>query len=186
VLFDLDGRIDAVVDGGDCGVGVESTVVSLVGQRPRLLRPGGITYEQLTAILGTVDIDRAVTGKISDSEKVSSPGMKYRHYAPRCPVKAICGDGVKTAEYINSSALPGDAVICYSGFQDGFGEMPVFPYGVESDLKTLAHGLFAALRKADAAGPKRIFIQCPGDSGIGLAVSNRIKKAAGFDIINME
>ncbi len=186
VLSDLDGKIDAVVDGGECGVGVESTVVSLIGERPRLLRPGGITHEQLTAILGQVDIDRAVTQKISDTEKVSAPGMKYRHYAPRCPVKAVCGDGAKSAEYIRENARQDDAVICYRGFSGVFGKLPTFPYGDEGDMKTLAHGLFAALRAADTANTKRIFIQCPSDAGIGLAVANRIKKAAGFDIIYLK
>lgn len=183
VFADLNGRIDAVIDGGECSVGIESTVISLAHKPPRLLRPGGITREQLCEVLAEIEIDKAVNGKISDNEKVSSPGMKYRHYAPSRPLKAICGKGEKTALYILSVALPGDAVICYNNYEHMFGAFLTFPYGDEHDERTLAHGLFSALRKADVARPERIFIQCPDERGIALAVSDRIKKAAGFDVV---
>ena len=85
-MHDMDGKIAAVLDGGACGVGVESTVITLALERPRLLRPGGITLEQLRSVLGEVDVDRALYEKIGDDVKVSAPGMKYRHYAPKAPV----------------------------------------------------------------------------------------------------
>ena len=100
VMEDLNGKIAAVVDGGACSVGVESTVVSLCGERPRLLRPGGISLEQLRAVLGEVDVDRALREKIDDSEKVSAPGMKYRHYAPKAPVTVVFGTANTSAGYI--------------------------------------------------------------------------------------
>ncbi len=92
VMHDMDGKIAAVLDGGACGVGVESTVITLALERPRLLRPGGITLEQLRSVLGEVDVDRALYEKIGDDVKVSAPGMKYRHYAPKAPVTVVRGD----------------------------------------------------------------------------------------------
>ena len=100
VMRDMDGKIAAVLDGGACGVGVESTVITLALERPRLLRPGGITLEQLRSVLGEVDVDRALYEKIGDDVKVSAPGMKYRHYAPKAPVTVVRGDPAQTAAYI--------------------------------------------------------------------------------------
>ena len=188
VMADLGGRIDAVLDGGASDVGLESTIVSLAGGVPRLLRPGGITYEQLTDVLGEVIIDKAVRQKIADTERVSAPGMKYRHYAPKAPVQAVCGSGEASAAYIRTriaSSTERCAVICYAEFSGAFGETPCIPYGSEQNLATLAHGLFGALRDADRLKTDRIFIQCPPDGGIGLAVANRIKKAAGFDLVSV-
>ena len=91
VLHDMDGKIAAILDGGPCGVGVESTVVTLALDKPRLLRPGGITLEQLRSVLGEVEVDRALYEKIGDDVKVSAPGMKYRHYAPKAPVTVVRG-----------------------------------------------------------------------------------------------
>ena len=93
VLHDLRGKIEAVVDGGDCGVGLESTVVSLAGNRPRLLRPGGVTHEQLEETLGPVEIDPAVTHAVQKNAVVSSPGMKYKHYSPKARVVILKGGG---------------------------------------------------------------------------------------------
>ena len=97
VLHDHDGRIDAVVDGGSCRVGVESTIVDLTEERPRLLRPGGITPEQLLEVLGDLVVDKAVTAQIDKDEVVKAPGMKYRHYAPSEPVVIVSGSREKAA-----------------------------------------------------------------------------------------
>lgn len=188
VLADLNGRIDAIVDGGASDVGLESTVVSLAGPVPRLLRPGGVTYEQLTDVLGEVIVDKAVRQKIDDTERVSSPGMKYRHYAPKAPVQAVCGDGEASASYIRTQIDETTAscvVICYDRFNGTFGRARCVPYGAEEQLAALAHSLFDALRTADQLAADRIFVQCPPDRDIGLAVANRIKKAAGFDVITV-
>ncbi|PWL55414.1 MAG: threonylcarbamoyl-AMP synthase [Clostridiales bacterium] len=188
VMADLGGRIDAVLDGGACEVGLESTVVSLAGEAPVLLRPGGVTHEQLTAALGPVVIDKAVRQKIDESERVSSPGMKYRHYAPKAPVQAVCGGGAQTAAYIRSklTEIQGRCcVICYDEYARAFSSADCVAYGSEADPAALAHGLFGALRAADALKTERIYIQCPSDGGIGLAVANRIKKAAGFDVVTV-
>ena len=186
VMNDLAGRIEAVLDGGASDVGLESTVLALTGEKPVLLRPGGVTYEQLTEVLGEVIIDKAVRQQIDDTERVSSPGMKYRHYAPKAPVQAICGSGNATAAYIRSAAAQTEGrvcVICYDEAVGTFGEAECIAYGSEADPAALAHNLFDALRRADEANADRIFVQCPSDDGIGLAVANRIKKAAGFDVV---
>lgn len=186
VLSDLSGRIDAVVDGGPCAVGVESTVIDLTSSPARLLRPGGITLEQLRAALGEVAVDKAVFTKISDGDRVSSPGMKYRHYAPKVPVTAICGPGDKTAGYIRKNAAESDGIICYNGYRDRFCQKNVIEYGSENRPQELAHNIFDSLRRIDRLSPARVFIQCPDDGGIGLAVANRIKKAAGFDVVYLQ
>ncbi len=185
VYADLNGRIDAIVDGGSCSVGVESTIVSLFERPFRLLRPGGITLEQLQSVLGEVVVDRAVTAKLSENEKVRAPGMKYRHYAPKAPVRAVKGSGRDTAEYIRSRITGKTAVICYREYADEFSNCYVYVYGDETAKDELARNLFSVLRETDAACPDIIYIQCPDDSGIGLAVANRIKKAAGFDITEL-
>lgn len=113
VMEDLHGKIAAVVDGGPCSVGVESTVVSLCGERPRLLRPGGISLEQLQSVLGEVDVDRALKEKIDDSEKVSAPGMKYRHYAPKAPVTVVFGTPEASAQYIAQRLGQHTGVLCF-------------------------------------------------------------------------
>lgn len=186
VLHDMDGRIDAIVDDGPCDVGVESTIVDLTGGTPRLLRPGGVTPEQLREVLGALIIDKAVTAQISNDTVVRAPGMKYKHYAPQGEVLIVAGPREKAAAYIRRHFQEGDAVLCFSE------ELPLYEgccptaYGSESDTATLAHGLFAALRDLDRSDVKTIFARCPEDGGVGYAVRNRLRKAAGFHIIPEE
>ena len=120
VLHDMDGKIAAILDGGPCGVGVESTVVTLALDKPRLLRPGGITLEQLRSVLGEVEVDRALYEKIGDDVKVSAPGMKYRHYAPKAPVTVVRGAPQKTAEYIKKHIEGSTGVLCFDEYRDWF------------------------------------------------------------------
>ena len=113
VRHDHDGRIDAIVDGGSCRVGVESTIVDLTEERPRLLRPGGITPEELLEVLGDLVVDKAVTGEIAKDTVVKAPGMKDRHYAPSEPVVIVSGSREKAAQYIRSHFEEGDRVLCF-------------------------------------------------------------------------
>jgi L-threonylcarbamoyladenylate synthase len=115
VMRDMDGRIDAVLDGGTCGVGVESTIVTLASDPPRLLRPGGITLEQLQAVLGRVDVDKAVLNPLPKDAKPLSPGMKYKHYSPKANIIIIQSDEKTFADFVNSHKAPGVAVLCYTG-----------------------------------------------------------------------
>jgi len=186
VLDDHAGKLPLIVDGGACRVGVESTIVDLTEERPRLLRPGGITPEQLLEVLGDLVVDKAVTAQIDKDAVVKAPGMKYRHYAPQCPVIIISGSREKAAAYIRSRYTPGDRVLC---FQE---ELPLYdgcdplPYGSEKDVATLSAGLFAALRELDKPGIGTVYARCPDGGGMAYAVQNRLKKAAAFQIVDAE
>ncbi len=186
VLHDHDGKIGAIVDGGPCRVGVESTIVDLTEARPRLLRPGGITPEQLVEVLGDLVVDKAVTAQVDKDAVVKAPGMKYRHYAPDCQVLIVSGSREKAAAYIRAHYKSGDRVLC---FQE---ELPLYEgcdplaYGVEADVNTLSAGLFGALRKLDDPKVHRVYARCPVGGGIAYAVQNRLKKAAAFQIIDAE
>lgn len=186
VREDMDGRIDAVVDGGPCSVGLESTIVDLTASPPRLLRPGGVTLDQLEEVLGTVAVDEAVTRLMSTDEKPRAPGMKYRHYAPKAPVTVVRGSAEKTAQYIAQHLEPGDGVICFSNYVNLYDGFPVEDIGPAGDLPAQAQRLFQALRAFDSLPVRRIFAQSPSSDGLGLAVTNRLNKAAGFHIIDLE
>ena len=186
VLHDHNGKIDAIVDGGPCRVGLESTIVDLTEYQPRLLRPGGITPEQLLEILGDLVVDKAVTAQIDRDAVVKAPGMKYRHYAPDCQVVIVSGSREKAASYIRSHYQEGDRVLCFAE------ELPLYEgcaplsYGNEADVNTLSAGLFAALRELDDPAIHRVYARCPVGGGVAYAVQNRLKKAAAFHIIDAE
>ena len=186
---DMDGKIDAIVDGGPCSVGVESTIIDLTCTPPRLLRPGGISLEQLRAVLGQVDVDPAVTRLLGAGEKPKAPGMKYRHYAPKAPVTVVSGDPKTAAEYIAAHAAPEDGVICVDEFMPLFtsraGTRPVMDLGPAGDKEEQARHIFDALRSFDHTRVTAIWAQCPDTEGIGLAIANRLNKAAGFQIIKV-
>ena len=185
VMHDMDGKIAAVLDGGACGVGVESTVITLALERPRLLRPGGITLEQLRSVLGEVDVDRALYEKIGDDVKVSAPGMKYRHYAPKAPVTVVRGDPQDTAKYIAERISDATGVLCFDEYKNMFPNCIVECFGSRDDLGAQAREVFDRLRAFDDTSVTQIWAQCPSDEGLGLAVANRIKKAAGFSVIEI-
>ena len=185
MLEDMDGRIDAILDGGPCSVGVESTIVDLTCTPPRLLRPGGITLEQLRAALGEVAVDPAVTRLMGAGERPRAPGMKYRHYAPKAPVTVVTGAPERSAAYIAAHAGPGDGVICFEEFLPMYagGARPVMSLGPAGDKGEQARRVFDALRAFDHTAVSAIWAQCPDSGGIGLAVTNRLNKAAGFHIV---
>ena len=186
VLHDHDGKIDAIVDGGPCRVGVESTIVDLTDSRPRLLRPGGITPEQLKEVLGDLVIDKAVTAQIDRDAVVKAPGMKYRHYAPAEPVVIVAGSREKAAAYIHRHFTPGDRVLCFAEELPLYNDCNPLAYGSEGDVNSLSAGLFAALRELDDPAIHQVFARCPEGGGVAYAVQNRLKKAAAFHIINAE
>ncbi len=186
VLHDHDGRIDAVVDGGPCRVGVESTIVDLTEDRPRLLRPGGITPEQLLEVLGDLVVDKAVTAQIGSDAVVKAPGMKYRHYAPECEIRIVSGSRKKASAYIRRHFAPGDRVLCFEEELALYAGCEPLAYGRESDAESLSAGLFAALRELDDPNIRRVWARCPVGGGVAYAVQNRLKKAAAFHIIDAE
>ena len=187
MMDDMDGKIDAILDGGDCKVGVESTIVDLTCTPPRLLRPGGVPLEELRAVLGEIDIDPAVLRPMGEGEKPRAPGMKYRHYAPKAPVTVVKGSPARSAAYIleHLSHTRWDGVICFDEFADWYPGHPVERLGGALDHWENARRLFHALRAMDEAGVKRIWAQSPDTAGMGLAVVNRLDKAAGFHIVEV-
>lgn len=186
VYDDHAGKLPLIVDGGSCRVGVESTIVDLTEDRPRLLRPGGITLEQLEAILGPVTVDKAVTGSVAQDQVVKAPGMKYRHYAPGCPVIIVNGSAEKAAAYIRRQYAQGDHVLCFREELALFEGLRTLAYGSAEQPDTLSAGLFDALRQLDKPGITRIFARCPVGGGIAMAVQNRLYKAAGFESVDAE
>ena len=182
---DMDGKIDAIVDGGPCAVGVESTIVDLTCTPPRLLRPGGITLEQLRGALGEVAVDGAVRRQLEEGERPRAPGMKYRHYAPKAPVTVVKGEPEATARYIAAHLGADSGVLCFDEFQALFAGCAVRSIGPAADRAEQARRIFDALRWFDGTQVKEILAQCPDETGVGLAVANRLNKAAGFHMIHV-
>ena len=182
-LEDMEGKIDAVVDGGPCQVGVESTIVDLTCDPPRLLRPGGMPLEALEEVVGPLTVDKAVTEPLKDGEQPKAPGMKYRHYAPKAPVTVVTGPAEASARTIEQLAKPGDGVICFDEFADRFDRQTVECLGPSRDKRIQAQRVFDALRAFDSKDVQQIYAQCPDSQGLGLAIGNRLKKAAGFKTV---
>lgn len=182
VIDDLDGKIDAVVMSGDCEVGVESTVITLVTNPPRLLRPGAVTVEQLKEFFPDIVVDNAVLAEPAKGEKVSSPGMKYKHYAPKTETYLVEGSSECFAEFVNSKENA--AAVCFSEEESKI-TVPKLCYGTASDEATLAHSVFSVLRRADNLDVEMIFVHAPSKSGVGLAVYNRLVRAAAFRVIKL-
>lgn len=185
VVSDMTGRIDMIIDGGDCDIGVESTIVKVDGDgEMTLLRPGGVTLEMLSAI-GDVTLDKSIVGKLSEGERPLAPGMKYRHYAPDTRVVMIDGDDAAVREYLacrtkNERAgflLFDDEVPRYSALG-----LTLVSLGEHSAVSE-AHSLFAKLREIDSFGCDTFYVKVPEKTGIGLAVYNRMLKACGHEIV---
>ena len=186
VLEDMDGKIEGVVDGGPCTVGVESTILDLTCQPPRMLRPGGLPLEDLERLIGHVDVDKAVTAPLGENERPKAPGMKYRHYAPKAPVTVVTGAPEASAREIQRRAGPEAGIICFDEFAHLFAGKEVHTLGPSADKLTQAQRVFDALRTFDGSGVKEIFAQCPDNRGLGLAIGNRLKKAAGFHVVEAD
>ena len=177
VMNDMDGKIDAVLDGGASEVGLESTVITLAGDVPRVLRPGGITVEMLESVLGKVEVDDAVLHKLADNVKVASPGMKYKHYAPKAKITILDADSREFTEYVNSQKKEGLFALCFE--EDvPFLQVPYISLG--KDETDQAKHLFAALRELDERGAQEVYARCPSKQGVGLAVYNRLIRAAAY------
>lgn len=187
LIKDLDGRVDALLDGGPCQIGVESTVLDVTSTPPRLLRPGGVTLPMLQEVLGEIQIDDAVMAEISPGAVVRSPGMKYRHYAPAAPVTILQGSPEDVRRYLLRKKEKGVrfAILCYDEESAGYPDVPFLCYGSREDPLSLSHHLFSALRQLDQWKLDHIYARCPEGDLNFLAVENRLKKAAGFHIISL-
>ncbi|MBR3556984.1 MAG: threonylcarbamoyl-AMP synthase [Oscillospiraceae bacterium] len=178
-VHDLWGKVEAILDGGPCRVGVESTILDLSVTPPRVLRPGGITLEQLRSVLPETELD---PGLVKAGETPKAPGMKYRHYSPQAEVRLLQGDKKRIMDYVNSLPDAGTAVLCFRGEEGLFPGKCTLAYGREEAPETLAAGLFDSLRTLDTPEVKLICARCPSEEGVGWAVVNRLKKAAGGKI----
>lgn len=187
VMDDLCGTIDAVIDGGMCSVGIESTVITLATKTPRLLRPGYITVEQIEEVIGHIDVDDAVLYQLKSDEKASSPGMKYKHYAPKCKVVLVNADSDAFVSFVNEkfSKNKGVAAICYE--EDKWElECKYFSIGMHDDYKKQAQQLFEALRQVDdMKDVTTVYARCPEKTGVSMALYNRMIRAAAFEVIDL-
>lgn len=184
VIDDLSGRIDAVVVSGDCAVGVESTVVSFAVTPPRLLRPGGITAEQLKKIIPDLVIDSAVISEPEKGAKVASPGMKYKHYSPEADVVMAVGSKADFISFCKKNSNNYELALCFDEDLDGLA-VPALSLGASYDHERQAELLFSHLREIDKRGVKKVIVHAPDKDGMGLAVYNRLIRAAGFKVIEL-
>ncbi|MBR2942384.1 MAG: threonylcarbamoyl-AMP synthase [Clostridia bacterium] len=186
MLEDMDGRIPLILDGGACEVGVESSVIDATGETPIILRPGGITPEMVEAVLGRVEVDEHVMSPLEEGEAVRSPGMKYKHYAPKA--KTVIFEGAD-ADVIAAICARYDAAekagerVAILGFDEhDFGARTRISLGHASCPQEAAARLFGALRELDERGETLALCEAVDMAGIGLAVMNRMGRAAAFDI----
>ena len=186
VMHDMDGKIDAVLDGGPCEFGVESTVITLCTRKPRLLRPGGITPEELEEILCDLEIDKAVLSELEDNEVAASPGMKYKHYSPKAEVFVVEGNSEDFAEYVNTISKEEKGIFALVFTEDeSLVNCEKISFGKKEDNLAHASKLFAALREFDELGAKKVYVHSPEYDGVGLAVMNRLLRSAGHKIIKL-
>lgn len=188
VVDDFLGRVPVILDGGDCSVGVESTVVDLTGDVPLVLRPGGVTPEMIQAQAGRVAVSPAVLDGLQEGEQAASPGMKYKHYAPRA--KVVVGDGesrkaiaIKLNSMYDRYIRQGrkTVILCSEESLPLYGERQARSIGRTEE--EIASRIFSALRQADKDGLDVVLFEAVSKTGMGLAVMNRMIRAAGFDVI---
>ncbi|MEE1187069.1 MAG: L-threonylcarbamoyladenylate synthase [Acutalibacteraceae bacterium] len=178
VIEDLSGKIDAIVVSGDCTVGVESTVIFIGKDEFRLLRPGKITVSMLEKVLGKITVDKAVLSDITE-EKVSSPGMKYKHYSPNTELYLVEGSSDEFKKFILKNKA---FAICFE--EDNIFNDKIV-YGSIDNLDSLAQGIFKALRQVDTVGVQTAYVHAPCKEGVGLAVYNRLLRACAFKVIKL-
>lgn len=181
VIDDMSGKIDAVIDGGDCAFGVESTVITLATDKPTILRPGAITKEMLEAVIGEVLIAPAVLEGMKNDEVAASPGMKYKHYSPSAKIILVNADKAEYESFVNTKK---DAfALCFEGDKVN---IPYVTFGKENDDLSQARELFESLRRLDELGAKKVYARVPSTDGVGMAVYNRLIRAAAFNVIDLK
>lgn len=189
VIKDMMSKVNMIIDGGACDFGLESTIVSITDETAvKLLRPGKITVDQLREICD-VEIANAVTSELKAGEKALSPGMKYRHYAPRSPLALLDGENEEIKIYLENNRQNNMALICYTDdaefFSKYFPGVTLYTIGLKEDLLEQAKLLFAILREVDLHNHSIIYAPVPSKNGIGLAIYNRLIRASAHTIINL-
>ena len=188
---DLDGKVEMIIDGGQVGIGLESTIIDLTEEKPTILRPGYITKEMLEKVLGEVDVDRTIIAPNSGI-RPKAPGMKYRHYAPQGALAIVEGSPEHVVSYINEACGKAKAegkvtgIICTDETRDRYQADYVYSAGTRSDEETVARQLFKILREFDDDGAQVLFSESFAGGGICMAIMNRLMKAAGQKVINAD
>ena len=183
VMRDMHGKIAAVVDGGGCSVGVESTVIALENDDTvRILRPGYVTKEMLEEIVPQVTLDPAILHQLKEGQTVRSPGMKYQHYSPQAHVILVEGEWQNFAAYAEQNKADGVYALVFDGEETRL-SLPCLTYGASGQEQ--AQQIFSKLRELDDRGAHKVYVRAPKPEGIGLAVYNRLIRAAGFEVIQV-
>jgi len=191
VIEDMNGKIEMIIDGGEVGIGLESTIVDVSGEIPMLLRPGAITIEMLRETLGRVEIDPAILGPLSADVKPKAPGMKYRHYAPKAEMTLVEGEMANVVAFINREAKAAleagksVGIICTEESRSLYEGGILKVIGSREHEETVAHNLFAVLREFDERQVDCIFSESFSKDRLGQAIMNRLCKAAGYHIVNV-
>lgn len=189
VLEDMEGRIPLILDGGECAIGLESTVVDMTGDVPHILRPGEITAEEIADVVGGCEVDSAVMRPLMEGEQPRSPGMKHRHYAPVGELTVYTGDPARVTAAISGmydrAAAAGrrPLILALEPHRAAYGERRTESLG--GGACEMAHRMFGLLRRADALGADVLFSEAVEAQGIGLAVMNRLSRAAAFHIVEV-
>lgn len=187
VFDDMNGRIDAIVDGGECSVGVESTVVYAAdGEEPLLLRPGGISPQMIADVCGACRIDDNILSDMEAVGEVMSPGMKHKHYSPDAKITLIESDFSAYKEYVKKNFAQGVFALCYDGEGRQLDGIPYIEFGKENDPESQCRQVFSALRELDEMHAETVFARCPLKEGTSLAVYNRLIRAAAFRKIKLQ
>ncbi|WP_022760400.1 L-threonylcarbamoyladenylate synthase [Butyrivibrio sp. AD3002] len=189
-IEDLDGRVDMIIDGGQVGIGLESTIIDLTSDTPMILRPGYVTQKMLSDILGDVSIDKTILSADS-GVKPKAPGMKYRHYAPKGDLTIVEGEPDKVTAYINEKILEHSkngertGVIATDETRDKYRADVVKCAGSREDEEEIARNLFSILRQFDDEDVKCMYSEAFDDTGLGQAIMNRLLKAAGHKVVRV-
>ncbi len=188
VLEDLYGKVPYIIDGGSCDVGLESTIVLPHANRNTLtlLRPGGVTPEELLTVCDHLEFDKALTGVLKEGEQPLAPGMKYRHYAPKAPVTGVVGSDENVLAFLAERLAEGCGVLCFDEDVKILGASKrLAVLGGRWDYAMQARELFSKLRFFDSSDVTAIFTRLPEDDLLGLAVKNRLLKACGFSVLEV-
>ena len=186
VLRDMDGRIEMILDGGPCEIGLESTVIRLTADGCEILRPGAVTEFMLAEVAGSVSVAKAVIDPALAGDKPLSPGMKYKHYSPNAEVVLVDGDEVRFEEYIRSRITASEAVVAADSLAKRFDFCNRLSFGKTANAEEESRALFSVLREADDKGYTRVYIQLPPPEGGYLALYNRLIRAAGGRIVHIK
>ena len=187
VKVDMDGRVNMIIDGGECTIGLESTIIKLDENTATLLRPGAITPEMIAEVIPNIKLDNGITKRIETNIAPLAPGMKYKHYAPRAQVYLVSGEFDKVEKYISDAISndPNVGVLCFEEMTKNIKGKYVVNFGKANDAAAHAHMLFSALRYFDTTLVNKIYATSVNASGVDLATYNRMLKASGYTIIEL-